>query len=163
MHTHFERTLPVPTWVTLLALCSLVAMGVFAVARTVTDSNAAIPQGIARSGGDPAARVESNDAPGATAAAEARKPSRCPECGTIESIRRMDLARGSDRQGLDPRRAASSESGTPGAASATAAKIYEITVRLSNGKTMVLNEATPRAWRPGARVMVIGPVQVASR
>jgi hypothetical protein len=33
---------------------------------------------------------------------------------------------------------------------------YETTVRFRDGSTAVFNEATPRTWRTGGRVIVIG-------
>jgi outer membrane lipoprotein SlyB len=39
--------------------------------------------------------------------------------------------------------------------SVAAGEGYEITIRFRDGKMMVFNEATPRAWRPGDRVIVI--------
>jgi hypothetical protein len=39
---------------------------------------------------------------------------------------------------------------------AVAGKLYEITVRLRDGSTTVLKEASPRTWRLGNRVIVIG-------
>jgi hypothetical protein len=34
--------------------------------------------------------------------------------------------------------------------------VFELTVRFRDGTTAVFHEATPRSWRPGDRVMVIG-------
>ncbi len=100
---------------------------------------------------------------GAGPTTDARKRTRCPECGTIESMRRIELAGLRGPQHHDPRRFPDADSGGATAAIAAAGTTYETTVRLRDGTTAVFNEATPRAWRPGGRVMVIGGVQVASR
>jgi hypothetical protein len=47
-------------------------------------------------------------------------------------------------------------SGGTVAARAPAGKLYEITVRFRDGSTTVLMEASPRTWRLGNRVIVIG-------
>jgi hypothetical protein len=163
MRTHFERTRPATTWGTSVALCLLAALGGLAIARSVPVSQAAVPGAIARSG-DSDARIVSNAAmllPGAGPSTDGRKRTRCPECGTIETMRRIELAGMRGPQHHDPRRFPDADSG--GATVANAAADHGVTVRLRDGTTEVFNEATPRAWRPGGRVMVIGGLQVASR
>ena len=74
-----------------------------------------------------------------------------------------------ERTGEDARhrsaavKAAGIGSRNAGMAHAAAEPGYEITVRLRVGTTTVFNEATPRAWRPGGRVMVIAGLQLAGR
>jgi hypothetical protein len=58
----------------------------------------------------------------------------CAGCGVIESVREID-ARGD--QGAESTRG------------------YEVTIRLQDGSMRVFNEATPRTWRSGTRIMVI--------
>ena len=62
---------------------------------------------------------------------KARVKARCDECGVIESMRRV-------------------------AAVGHAPAIYEITVRLGDGSTHVLSDASPANWRPGERFNLIG-------
>jgi hypothetical protein len=58
----------------------------------------------------------------------------CIGCGVVESVREID--------GRDERAAESTRS-------------YEVTIRLQDGSRRVFNEATPRSWRSGTRVMII--------
>ncbi len=60
----------------------------------------------------------------------ARRRGGCGECGVIESMRR--LAPVGNRPAL-----------------------HEITVRLANGSTRVLSEASPAPWRPGEAAIII--------
>jgi hypothetical protein len=78
----------------------------------------------------PAPNVQTD--PAAAPVAGSRR-SRCPDCGVITTIRR-----------------------SRGAADSGAGRGYETTVRFRDGTTTVLNEAGPRSWQPGSRVMVIG-------
>jgi hypothetical protein len=75
---------------------------------------------------DPAAAA----APLPAAASGTAAKAKCPACGFVESVRRV---------------------GARGDAPAT----YEITVRLRDGSTHVLTEATPANWRRGQRVVFI--------
>ena len=56
---------------------------------------------------------------------------RCDECGVIESTREV-------------------------AAVGKSPAIYEITVRLGDGLTHVLSDASQANWRPGERIKLIG-------
>ena len=47
-------------------------------------------------------------------------------------------------------------SGGAVAVSAVEVRLYEITVRFRDGSTTVLDEASPRTWQLGNRVIVIG-------
>jgi len=58
----------------------------------------------------------------------------CAECGVIESVREIDA---------------------PGEQGAESTISYETTIRFRDGSRRVFNEATPRMWRSGTRVMVI--------
>jgi hypothetical protein len=64
-----------------------------------------------------------------------------PECGFVESSRPIERFDGA--------------SGSAIAANAQSARSYEITVRLRDGSSAVFNEASPRTWRLGSRVIVI--------
>ena len=63
--------------------------------------------------------------------AEPRPQSRCPECGVVESMRRIVQ---------------------PGNSPA----LHEITVRLRDGSTRISSHINPAQWRIGERVIVIG-------
>jgi len=58
----------------------------------------------------------------------------CAGCGVVELVREID---------------------TRGDHAVESTRSYELTIRFQDGSTRVFNEATPRTWRPGARVMVI--------
>jgi hypothetical protein len=167
MWTNVERAAPVPMSGTQIALCCLAALALAAIARSIPDSYAGMPDGGALTGSR-AASVAIADAVAlpepASPTADVRKRSRCPECGTIESMRRIDLAAAAGPPDRDARRTAGVDSGGASAGEAAARVAYELTVRLRDGTTAVFNEATPRAWRRGDRVMVIGGLQqLASR
>jgi hypothetical protein len=72
----------------------------------------------------------------ASAGVVSDSPSRrtCAECGVIESVREID---------------------TRGEQAAESTRSYEVTIRLQDGSMRVFNEATPRTWRSGTRIMVI--------
>jgi hypothetical protein len=69
--------------------------------------------------------------PAPSGAGKARVKARCDECGVIHSMRRVAPV------GNSP-------------------AIYEITVRLGDGSTHVLSDASPANWRPGERINLIG-------
>jgi len=45
--------------------------------------------------------------------------------------------------------------GNPGETRVESTRSYEITVRLADGSSRVINDAKPARWRPGERVIVI--------
>ena len=116
----------------------LAVLGILAVARSIPASYAGIPDNGARStyedeaseGGSPDALVPAS-----------RRRRACHECGTIQSMRQIE------RYG--------DVAGDAGSDRALAEKDYEITVRFRDGSTTIFNEATPRSWRSGSRVIVI--------
>lgn len=69
--------------------------------------------------------------PAPSAAARARARTKCDECGVIESMRHVAPS------GISP-------------------AIYEITVRMGDGSTQVVSDASPAKWRPGERNTLIG-------
>jgi len=94
---------------------------------------------------DHAALTELSPMPAQPAGAKADKASadvvsdtptrtRCAECGVIESVREIV---------------------TRGEHAAESTRSYETTIRFRDGSRRVFNEATPRTWRSGTRVMVI--------
>jgi hypothetical protein len=136
MRSHHERSACMPMCIAGLSFCMLAVLGIVAVARSIPASYAGMPDGGARptygsiAGG-------SLDASGPAS----RRRRACPECGIIESIRRIE------RYG--------DVAGDAGSGRTMAEKDFEITVRFRDGRTAVFNEATPRSWRSGGRVIVI--------
>jgi hypothetical protein len=59
---------------------------------------------------------------------------RCPQCGSIESMRAIP----------------------PNVAEPHASQIYEYTLRMADGSSSVFQETLPASWRLGERMMVIG-------
>ena len=179
MRTYFERPARIPLWIAGISTCLLVAAGLAAIARAIPSSYASIPDGGAPSkyGAPPGG---SEDAQTQLAAEQAttnrRKRAPCPGCGVIASMRQIERSGGvggkrtgdakvagrvsgaaSDATSSGASGVASGGvSGSASAADAVSAKSYEITVRFPDGSTTVFDEATPRAWRPGSRVIVIG-------
>jgi hypothetical protein len=73
------------------------------------------------------------DASAAQAVSAAGEPRRCLHCGWIESKREI----------------------VPAAADTAAPRIYEYTVRMSNGSSSVFREQLPVSWRVGERLIFI--------
>jgi len=168
MRTHFETTARVPMWVAGITICLLAAAGIVATARSIPASYANIPGNSEPSVRDAAPSVsagahamkrQAEPAAGPTVN-KRRNGVRCSDCGVVESIRKIERSGDIGGQGTPGVNAAENVSGdASGAAIATdAAKAmsYEITVRFRDGSRTVLNEATPRSWRLGSRVIVIG-------
>ncbi|HUL94343.1 MAG TPA: hypothetical protein VLV56_18570 [Burkholderiales bacterium] len=63
----------------------------------------------------------------------------CEECGLIESIRVIEYSRQDE---------------LPNAAAST--RRYETSIRLHDGSIVAIVDSTPRTWRFGGRVKVIG-------
>jgi hypothetical protein len=140
----------VPMWVAGISVCLLAASGTVAVIRAIPASYASIPDeralsehGAVASGSEDA---NANEPQAHLAIARdtinRRNRAWCHECGVVESVRQIAGSGGA--------------SGNPMAASAITSKGYEITVRFRDGTTTVFNEASPRTWRLGSRVIVIG-------
>jgi len=77
---------------------------------------------------------------------EARAKGRCAECGVIVSTREIDA--GDEGAGLDA-------SGNQDGIRAKSARRYEITIRMADRSSRVINHASLASWRPGERVIVI--------
>jgi hypothetical protein len=157
-----------PMWIAGISIYLLAAAGIVAIARSIPASHANIPDDSRRPSreavpggaeGAPAKNLQSGPAAGPTVN-KPRNGVRCPECGVVESIRTIEPSR--DINGQGAARAKVEEADAGGAsdaaivADAVTANTYEITVRFRDGSRAVLNEATPRSWRLGSRVMVIG-------
>jgi hypothetical protein len=136
-------------WIVGISLCLLAVPGVVAVVRAIPASYASVP--------DESAKSLYVDEPQARAAVEQDTISRrsrawCPECGFVESIRHIERAANIGIAGG----VSGGGSASATAASAAPRKDYEITVRFRDGSTTIFNETTPRAWRLGSQVIVIG-------
>jgi hypothetical protein len=136
-----------------ISICLLAASGVVAIVRSIPVSNASVPDERAPSKHRAVASV-----PGDVAETQAtiNRRASCPECGVVVSVRQIERSGGVDRQDtLDVKVAARGPGGAI-ASSALGGKSHEVTIRFRDGATIVLNEAGPRTWGLGTRVMVIG-------
>jgi len=85
------------------------------------------------------------------AQAKARARGRCAECGLIVS---MEAINGHD-DNLDIDAAGRPSAGDQDESPLNSAKHYELVVRMADGSSRVINQASPANWRPGERVMII--------
>jgi hypothetical protein len=168
MPTRFEPPARPPMWLAGVGIGLLAASAVVATLRAIPASYARIPDTGSASVRGPGTSGPENvlagdpDVRAATPAAVARRRTRgrCEGCGVIESVRRF----GADGDGglpdsIDAKVAAVGSRGAAGRAVPAPVAIaagYEITVRLRDGSATVFTEATPRDWRVGNRVVVIG-------
>jgi hypothetical protein len=137
-------------WIAGVSVCLLAASGTVAIIRSIPASYASIPHERAppEHGAVPSGAEDANpNDPRARLAVTRDTINRqnrawCHECGVVESMRQIAGSGGA--------------SGSTIAASAITAKTYEITVRFRDGSTTVFSEASPRAWRLGSGVIVIG-------
>lgn len=120
MRTHFQRPARAGLWTAAAFIGLFAVLGFAAIAPSTPGARDATPEG------------ESPATARLSAVGQSRL--RCPECGTVESIRQVG------RDGAD----------------GAAGNGYEITVRLRDGSRTVLSEARPGSWRRGSRVLVIG-------
>jgi hypothetical protein len=157
----------VPLWIAGISICVLAASGIVAIARSIPASYASIPnegapstRGAAPSGSEHGLAINPQPLAEAQDPINRRNRVRCPACGVVESMRKIE--RPGDVGGQYPadskvaRGVTGGASGSAIAANAITGKGYEITVRFRDGSTTVLNEASPRTWPLGSRVMVIG-------
>jgi len=92
-------------------------------------------------------------------AGAARAKGRCAECGVIMSMREIDAR--DEGAGLDA--SGGTVSGHQDALPETSARRYEITIRLADRSSRVINYASPASWRPGERVIVIDGANPSNR
>lgn len=172
MRTHFQRPARAP-WIAGIAIGLFAAIGIAAIARSISVSYADIPHANTPAARDAASGVAEGAGAGtaqaqleaARIAASGRNRARCPECGVVESIRQ--IARSGDTgghaagAGRIARGASGGRSGSAMAANGGTGNGYEITVRLRDGSKTVFNESSPRSWQPGSRVLVISRADAA--
>ena len=82
---------------------------------------------------------------------EARAYARCAECGVIVSMRKIDR----HKEDSGPGAAGSGTAGNRDESRLKAAGNYEITVRMADGSSRVIEAANAAAWRRGERLIVI--------
>ncbi len=82
---------------------------------------------------------------------EARVKGKCAECGVIVSMREIDAR--DKGAGLDA--SGGAVAGNQDELPVASIRRYEITVRLADGSSRVINDANPASWRPGERLIVI--------
>jgi hypothetical protein len=156
----------VPLWIAGISICVLAASGIGAIVRSIPASYANIPnedaplkRGAAPSGSENGPAINPQPLAEAQDTINRRNRVRCPACGIVESMRKIE--RPGDVGGqytADISVARGLTGGASGSAidaNAITGKGYEITVRFRDGSTTLLNEASPRTWPLGSRVMVI--------
>jgi len=81
---------------------------------------------------------------------------RCPECGVVESVRPIAGPGGPGEHDDANDRAAARAFVAAADRESAARDGYEVTVRFRDGSTTTFGASTPRLWRVGSRVNVIG-------
>ena len=158
--TRWQQFTGVPIWITVIAACLVAGSGIVVLAHLISSSYAGIPDKRAllaspRAAGEAANKVQdASPQPPTSAVGHVRKA--CAGCGVVESVRM--IAGGIDSDGRDHLgpRAANAMVRAPNTR-------YEYTVRFRDGSTSIFNEATPRNWRAGNRVIVIDGAHPAIR
>jgi hypothetical protein len=135
--TQVDRSLHLPIWIANVATTLLCAAGIAPFMAWVPTASGTPDEETSLSERSPKS-VQAAAATGdmALAGVASHTPTRaaCTGCGVVELVREID---------------------TRGDHPAESTRSYELTIRFQDGSTRVFNEATPRTWRPGARVMVI--------
>jgi hypothetical protein len=132
-----DRSPHLPIWIANVATTLLCAAGVASFMAWVPTASGYPDEDTSLSERSPKS-VQAAAATGdlASASVASHTPTRapCAGCGVVELVREID---------------------TRGDHAVESTRSYELTIRFQDGSTRVFNEATPRTWRPGARVMVI--------
>jgi hypothetical protein len=167
MRTYFERMARTPTWIVGLAICSLAVLAISAMVRSIPASYADIPKQSIPSkppgpfGSDGAGVIDAKaNVALVRDTIHRRNLTSCRECGVVISMRQRVNDPGAGIDPVEAQLAGRIPVGAPHATgtSAVTATSYEIAVRFQDGSTIVLNEASPRNWRTGTRVIVVtGP------
>lgn len=140
----------------------------FAIVPWTAPSLAILPDVLSRLGpalvAEPAAPVPSDAQRGSgpAAATALRSWPRCPECGVIESVRPMaGPGRTGEHDDANDRAVARASAAADRAiaAGAPVRDTYEVTIRFRDGSTTTFGATTPRLWRVGSRVNVIGTTE----
>ena len=140
MRTHTNWYSYLPSLITVIAVIVFSTAGIARIAGWGTNST--------DDSGDILALDLSAPVPATNAA---RVRARCPECGVIVSMREIER----HDQDSDPGAAGGATASNRGETRVNWTRSYEITVRLADGSSRVINDAKPVRWRPGERVIVI--------
>lgn len=120
----------------------------------------------AQSGEPLAAEAQAQDAR-AQLPTTVRAQAKCPECGTIASVREIEGVRDADwreNEEFDAvRRAIGIVATSAIDTSHPSERIYEISVRFRDGTTTVFTEPGPPTWRIGNRLIVIAGAKPSGR
>lgn len=104
--------------------------------------------------GDPG-DITDVDRTAAAATVKAGARPRCPECATIVSMREID---GQDENACSAATGTVADNIQDGKPQRLTGG-YEITVRMADGSSRVMNLASPARWRNGERLIVIGAME----
>ena len=135
--TQVDRSPHLPIWIANVATTLLCAAGIASFMAWVPTASGNPDEDTSLAERSPKS-VQAAAATGdlALAGVASHTPTRaaCTGCGVVELVREID---------------------TRGDHAVESTRSYELTIRFQDGSTRVFNEATPRTWRPGARIMVI--------
>lgn len=88
-------------------------------------------------------------------AGEVRAKTRCAECGVVVSMRETERHDEDSAPGATGEATAGNGDEIP----VKTTRSYEITVRMADGSSRVINDANPARWRTGEHLIVIGGVR----
>jgi hypothetical protein len=135
--TQVDRSLHLPIWIANAATTLLCAAGIASFMAWVPTASGNPDKDTSLSERSPKsdqAAAAIGDLASTSVASHTPTRATCAGCGVVELVREID---------------------TRGDHAVESTRSYELTIRFQDGSTRVFNEATPRTWRPGARVMVI--------
>jgi hypothetical protein len=135
--TQVDRSPHLPIWIANAATTLLCAAGLAPLMMWLLTTSGNPDEGTSlfeRSPKSVQAAAATGDLASVSVASHTPTRATCAGCGVVELVREID---------------------TRGDHAAESTRSYELTIRFQDGSTRIFNEATPRTWRPGARVMVI--------
>ena len=135
--TQVDRSPHLPIWIANVATTLLCAAGIASFMAWVPTASGNPDKGTSLSERSPKsdqAAAAIGDLASTSVASHTPTRATCAGCGVVELVREID---------------------SRGDHAVESTRSYELTIRFQDGSTRVFNEATPRTWRPGARVMVI--------
>jgi hypothetical protein len=158
-------------WNAGIIICLLGASGVVAIARGVPSTSSGGPADLPplAPGQTQAGDLLAADAQDAweQVSTPLRARTKCPECGTIASVREIEGVRDADwRENEDfdaVRRAIGIAATSAIDTTHPAERIYEIAVRFRDGTTTVFTETGSPTWRIGNRLIVIAGAKPSGR
>lgn len=164
-----DNGLPAPNrmWLGGFSVGLLVVAGIFAIAGSIPGSRASMPDAGPSSAIDAAARGPADESDAGpqrrtlVASKATRAPTwpRCAECGVIESVRQVEGIDGPvERTSVTVATRTGASGAEPDRADGAvhyARKVYEVTIRFRDGRTMIVETTAERTWRLGSQVNVI--------